>query len=127
MFVRTRRIVDAGEPSVLAALMPLLATVLVGFLVIGAAMPVLPLHVRDGLGFGPFMVGIVAGCQFAAALVARVWSGHSAGCARPQMSSHGRPLRRSEGLPIVFLVSALVVLCAAFVSLPLVRRRLTVS
>ena len=64
-----RRIVDAGEPSVLAALMPLMAMVLVGFLVIGAAMPVVPLHVRGGLGFGPFMVGIVAGCRCAAALV----------------------------------------------------------
>ena len=36
-----------------------MAVVLVAFLVIGVAMPVLPLHVQDGLGFGPFMVGLV--------------------------------------------------------------------
>src|SRR3954454_25051497 len=65
-------------PSVVAALAPIMAAVLVGFLVIGAALPVLPLHVRDRLGFGPVMVGAVAGCQFAAALVARIWSGQAA-------------------------------------------------
>ncbi len=58
--------------------MPIMVAVLVGFLMIGTAMPVLPLHVRDGLGFGPIMVGVVAGCQFAAALVARLWSGRAA-------------------------------------------------
>lgn len=61
--------------SVAGALLPLLAVVLVAFLVIGIALPVLPLHVHDRLGYGPFMVGLVTGCQFAAALVARLWSG----------------------------------------------------
>jgi len=65
-------------PSIVSALAPLMAAVLIGFLVIGAALPVLPLHVRDGLGFGPVMVGIVAGCQFAAALIARIWAGQTA-------------------------------------------------
>src|SRR3954447_508876 len=65
-------------PSVMTALTPIMVTVLVGFVVIGAALPLLPLHVRDGLGFGPVMVGVVAGCQFAAALVARLWSGRAA-------------------------------------------------
>src|SRR3954447_18826828 len=64
-------------PSVMTALTPIMVTVLVGFVVIGAALPVLPLHVRDSLGFGPVMVGVVAGCQFAAALVARLWSGRA--------------------------------------------------
>jgi MFS family permease len=58
--------------------------VLTGFLVIGGALPVLPLHVHDGLGFGPVMVGVVAGCQFAASLVARVWSGHAADTRGPK-------------------------------------------
>ena len=70
--------VPEPAPSVVAALAPIMAAVLAGFLVIGAAMPVLPLHVRDGLGFGPATVGAVAGCQFAAALVARLWSGRMA-------------------------------------------------
>ena len=52
--------------------------VLVGFVVIGAALPVLPLFVQNGLGFGPAMVGVVAGCQFIAALIARIWAGQSA-------------------------------------------------
>ena len=65
-------------PSVAATLAPLMVAVFVGFLVIGAALPVLPLHVRDELGFCPAMVGVVAGCQFAAALVARLWSGRAA-------------------------------------------------
>jgi MFS family permease len=72
------RDVRCEEPSVASALAPLLAAVLVGFLVIGAALPVLPFFVRDSLGFGPAMVGAVAGCQFAAALVARIWAGRAA-------------------------------------------------
>jgi MFS family permease len=70
--------VSKSPPLVVTALAPLMIAVLTGFLVIGAALPVLPLHVHDGLGFGPGMVGVVAGCQFAAALVARIWSGRAA-------------------------------------------------
>ena len=76
--------VSAPSPSVVTALSPVMTAVLIGFLVIGAAMPVLPLHVRDGLGFGPVMVGAVAGCQFAAALVARIWSGRAADSRGPK-------------------------------------------
>lgn len=63
-------------PSVTAALLPIMGVVFVAFLVIGVAMPVLPLHVHDGLGFGTFMVGIVAGSQFTASLISRPWAGH---------------------------------------------------
>jgi len=56
-------------------LLPIMAAVFVAFLVIGLALPVLPLHVRDGLGLGGFAVGVVAGAQFAASLVSRVWAG----------------------------------------------------
>ena len=59
-----------------AALLPLMAVVLAAFLVIGIAMPVLPLHVHDGLGLGPVMVGLVAGSQFAASLISRPWAGN---------------------------------------------------
>ncbi|MFE0014124.1 arabinose transporter [Mesorhizobium sp. NPDC059054] len=61
--------------SVVLALLPIIAAVLAGFLVIGAALPVLPLHVSGDLGFGTLMVGLVAGAQFAASLISRVWSG----------------------------------------------------
>ena len=56
-------------PSVTAALLPIMGVVFVAFLVIGVAMPVLPLYVHDGLGFGTFVVGLVAGSQFAASLI----------------------------------------------------------
>jgi hypothetical protein len=65
-------LVSPTKPSVIMALLPIMVTVLVAFLVIGAALPVLPLYVQNGLGFGPAMVGVVAGFQFAAALVARI-------------------------------------------------------
>lgn len=68
----------AAGRTVVPALSPLTLAVFVAFLIIGSAMPVLPLHVRDTLGFGPATMGGVAGCQFAAALVARVWSGRVA-------------------------------------------------
>jgi hypothetical protein len=47
------------------ALLPIMGVVFVAFLVIGIAMPVLPLHVHDGLGLGTLTVGLVAGSQFA--------------------------------------------------------------
>ena len=58
-----------------AALLPIMAAVFVAFIVIGLAIPVLPLHVHQGLGLGTFLVGLVAGSQFAAAIVSRVWAG----------------------------------------------------
>ncbi|MER9871147.1 arabinose transporter [Mesorhizobium sp. M0136] len=59
----------------MATLLPIMAAVSAGFLVIGLALPVLPLHVHDGLGFGPFVVGLVTGSQFIASLLSRVWAG----------------------------------------------------
>ena len=61
--------------SVGTALLPIMAAVFVAFLVTGLAMPVLPLHVHEGLGLGAFVVGLVAGAQFTAALLSRFWSG----------------------------------------------------
>lgn len=57
------------------ALLPIMGVVLVAFLVIGLALPVLPLHVHQGLDLGTFVVGLVTGSQFAASLVSCVWSG----------------------------------------------------
>lgn len=54
---------------------PIMAGVFLSFLMVGMALPVLPLHVHDVLGFGPFVVGLVAGCQFLASLVSRFWAG----------------------------------------------------
>ena len=63
-------------PRIAATLLPIMGVVFVAFLVIGIAMPVLPLHVHDGLGLGTFAVGLVAGSQFAASLVSRPWAGN---------------------------------------------------
>src|SRR5438034_10676594 len=64
-----------SNKAIVAALLPIMAAVLVAFLVTGMAIPVLPLHVHQGLGLGPFVVGLVAGSQFAASLLSRFWSG----------------------------------------------------
>jgi MFS family permease len=52
-----------------------MSVVLVAYLVIGLAMPVLPLYVHQQLGLGTFMVGVAAGVEFAAALASRFWAG----------------------------------------------------
>lgn len=57
-------------------LMSIMGVVFVAFLVVGVTMPVLPVHVHDELGFGTFVVGLVAGSQFAASLISRPWAGH---------------------------------------------------
>ncbi|WP_207791730.1 arabinose transporter [Sandaracinobacteroides hominis] len=59
----------------LAPAVSVMAAVFLAFLMIGMAMPVLPLHVHDVLGFGPFVVGLVAGGQFLASLLSRLWAG----------------------------------------------------
>ena len=64
--------------AVVMALLPLMAVVAIVFLITGLAIPVLPLHVHQGLGLGTFVVGLVSGSQFAASLISRVWSGHFA-------------------------------------------------
>lgn len=70
-----------GRPESVAAsstginLLPILGVVFSAFLVIGMAIPVLPLHVHEGLGFSTFVVGLVAGSQFTASLLTRLWAG----------------------------------------------------
>src|SRR3954471_24823066 len=66
---------ESAAPRMMA-LLPIMAVVFVAYLVIGIALPVLPLHVHQGLGLGTFVVGLVAGSQFAAALVTRPSAGH---------------------------------------------------
>lgn len=64
-----------AQPPVLITLLPIMVTILAGFLIIGVALPVLPLYVNHDLGFGTLVVGLVAGAQFITSLVSRVWSG----------------------------------------------------
>jgi MFS family permease len=67
-------VMSGGRRSV-TALLPIMEAVLIAFLVIGLALPVLPLHVHQGLGLSTFVVGLVTGSQFAASLISRVWAG----------------------------------------------------
>src|SRR5947209_6253726 len=72
---------DDGSPaqsSVMASLAPIMIVVLVAYLIIGLAMPVLPLYVHEQLGLSTFMVGVAAGVEFAAALLSRFWAGRYA-------------------------------------------------
>jgi MFS family permease len=78
------RLANHQNRSTAAALAPIMVAVFVAFLVIGMALPVLPLHVHRGLGFGTFLVGLVAGSQFAAAIASRVWAGRSADASGPK-------------------------------------------
>src|SRR3954451_12055728 len=89
---------------VVATLLPIMAVALVGFWVIGLALPVLPLHVHQGLGLGTFVVGLVTGSQFAASLISRVWSGHysdSRGAKRTVIAG----LLMAVGAGLLYLVS----------------------
>lgn len=68
----------SGSLQLMRKIWPIMVFVFVFFLVIGAALPVLPLHVHDRLGMGTFVVGLVAGGQFIASLVSRLWAGRLA-------------------------------------------------
>jgi MFS family permease len=58
----------------------------IGFFTMGLALPVLPLHVHETLGMSATIVGVVAGSQFAAALLSRLWSGLLADAKGPKLS-----------------------------------------
>lgn len=75
---RVRAEPTPDAPSVVITLLPIMAVVWVAFLMIGMALPVLPLHVHQELGLSTFVVGLVAGSQFAAALLSRFWAGRYA-------------------------------------------------
>jgi MFS family permease len=93
-------------------LLPIMAVVFVAFLVIGVAMPVLPLHVHNGLGLGTFVVGLVAGSQFAASLVSRPWAGHFS-------DSRGAKRGVVVGLVAAAAAGLLYLLSLAFTAAPL--------
>jgi MFS family permease len=93
------------------ALLPIVAAVFVAYLVIGLAMPVLPLHVHQRLGLGSVIVGIVAGGQFAAAVVSRLWAGH-------QADSRGAKSAVMKGLIMASAAGLLYLLSLAVIATP---------
>src|SRR5205809_5719098 len=68
----------ACQDRSVAALMPIMNVVFIAYLVIGLAMPVLPIYVHLDLGLSTFVVGLVSGSQFAASFFSRMWAGHHA-------------------------------------------------
>jgi MFS family permease len=90
---------------------PIMGAVFISFLIIGLAMPVLPLHVHQGLGLGTFIVGLVAGSQFAASLVSRVWAGRHA-------DSRGAKHAVVTGLILAALAGLLYILSLRFLTAP---------
>jgi len=93
------------------ALFPIMGVVLIGFLVIGLPLPVVPLHVSRGLGLSAFAVGLVTGSQFAVSLVTRIWAGHYA-------DKKGAKLGVVAGLFAAAASGLLYALSLAFVNSP---------
>jgi len=105
---------SAVPPSAsISALIPIMGIVLIAFLIIGLALPVLPLHVHGDLGFGAFTVGLVTGSQFGASLLSRVWAGHYADRRGPKRAV-------IVGLLTAIAAGLLYILSLQFVGLPLV-------
>lgn len=100
----------AGE-RVLVTVLPIIAVAFILFLVTGIAFPVLPLHVHRGLGLGTFVVGLVAGAQFAAALISRFWSGRHA-------DDRGAKRATVAGLLLATAAGLLYLLSLRFVTTP---------
>jgi len=101
----------AATGSVVGPLLPIVAVVFTAYLVVGLAMPVLPIHVHQGLGLGTFIVGLVAGSQFAASLVSRFWAGHRA-------DSRGAKHTVVTGLVVAVVAGVLYLLSLRFTGEP---------
>src|SRR5690242_3992872 len=104
---------QSATGSLVIVLLPIMGAVFAAFLVTGIAMPVLPIHVHNRLGFGTFMVGIVAGAQFTAALLSRFWSG-------TQADRYGGKKAVVMGLILGVIAGLLYFLSLQFRSLPTV-------
>src|SRR2546426_12357266 len=104
-----QRIAQGSVP----ALLPVTGAVFISFIIIGLALPVLPLHVHQGLGLGTFIVGLVAGSQFAASVVSRVWAGRHADICGPKHAV-------ITGLVIAAAAGLLYVVSLQFVIAPVI-------
>jgi MFS family permease len=103
--------VMSGDSRSITAPLPIMGAVLIAFLVIGVALPVLPLHVHQRLGLSTFVVGLVTGSQFAASLISRVWAGRFS-------DVRGAKHAALTGLLTAVISGLLYVASLAFVSMP---------
>jgi MFS family permease len=109
-----------GDERSFTALLPIMAVVSIAFLIIGVALPVLPLHVHHGLGLSTFVVGLVTGSQFAASLFSRVCAGHYA-------DSRGAKRAVIMGLVAASMSGLLYLASLAFISAPWVSASILLS
>ncbi|MDQ0470048.1 arabinose transporter [Labrys wisconsinensis] len=103
---------DPARGLSISAIVPIVSLVFVVFLVTGLALPALPLHVRNELGLGTFVVGLVAGCQFLASLLSRIWAG-------VYSDTRGSKRAVAVGLLMAAASGLLYFLSLAFVDAPL--------
>lgn len=66
------------RPHVLSRLAPLCAAMFCSYLAISIPLPVIAVHVHEGLGLGTVMAGLAVGVQPLANLAARPWAGRAA-------------------------------------------------
>lgn len=103
---------STGAPAgVLRALLPVMVVLFVAYLIVGIAMPVLPLHVSQGLGQSAFVVGLVASTQYAMALFSRLWAGVLA-------DRHGAKLVMQAGLAAVIAGGGIYLFSLWFIESP---------
>ena len=79
-------VVAQRNTNVFLTMLPITLAVFVGFLTFGVPLPVLPLHVHDTLGLGTFVVGVMIGTHYAAALLTRAWAGGLADTRGPKLA-----------------------------------------
>jgi MFS family permease len=97
---------SAATLTTFAGMAPLVCVIVLGFLAIGAPLPVLSLYVQHELGFSNFTVGWVIGLQSLVTVVTR----HSAGMLSDRRGARAAAL---SGLPLAALAGTLYVLSAA--------------
>jgi predicted MFS family arabinose efflux permease len=89
----------------------LIAAVFVIFALTGAALPTLPLHLKGELGQDVFIIGLIAGVQFLAALLSRVWAGSFADRKSPKAAM-------IVGLCLAIGAGALYLVSIVFIGIP---------
>jgi MFS family permease len=92
-------------------MLPITLAVFVGFVTFGLALPVLPLHLHYTLDMSPVVVGVTIGCQFAAALLSRAWSGGLA-------DTRGGKRTMLLGLPVAALAGIAYLSSLALIATP---------
>lgn len=88
-----------------------MASIVAIYLTTGMALPTLPLHLHDELHQSTFVIGAIAGLQFASALVSRIWAG-------TYTDRNGPKSTVLIGLGLSALGGSLYLLSLAFLGIP---------